>query len=52
MYFKDCEILKIDDFLNENYTFYAHIDETNKDKKKELLSEHTARVKYYFELIF
>lgn len=52
MYLKNCKMLKIGEFLNENYTFYAHIDDNNKNKKKELLSEHIDRVKYYFDLIF
>ena len=52
MYLKNCKTLKIGEFLNENYTFYAHIDDNNKNKKKELLSEHIDRVKYYFDLIF
>ena len=52
MYLKNCKMLKISEFLNENYTFYAHIDDNNKNKKNELLSEHIERVKYYFDLIF
>ena len=33
MYLKNCKMLKIGEFLNENYTFYAHIDDNNKNKK-------------------
>ena len=37
MYLKNCKTLKIGEFLNENYTFYAHIDDNNKNKKKHTI---------------
>lgn len=52
MYFKNCNKLIIEQFLNKKYTFYAHIDENDSKKEKETLKEHTDRAKYYFELIF
>lgn len=52
MYFKDCNELNIDQFLNKKYKFYAHIDENDSKKEKETLKEHTDRTQYYFELIF
>lgn len=52
MYFKNCNELSIDLFLNNNYTFYAHIDENDLKKEKETLKEHTKRTQYYFKLIF
>ena len=52
MYFENCNKLSIDQFLNKNYTFCAHIDENDSKKDKETIKEHTDRTKYYFELIF
>ena len=51
IYFKNCNELNIDQFLNNNYIFYAHIDENDLKKEKETLKEHTERTEYYFKLI-